>query len=550
MRLFFISICLLFTVILPAQNSKEFTRVNEFYIHGNTQVIGNNNVSKHKTKATGDKSGLNDETKMKYVDIDNSAATYNSSSANLTIPEEAIVRYAALYWTATYPTEKGTKVPKGNRYVYKANGDPTEDIQEIQLKIPGAEYIPIRGDLVYDGKQGTVKGITSSRPYTCYKDITDLIKNNQTVNGSYSVANIPVTQGYISGGSSAGWMLYIIYEREQDPLQYITTYNGFNHIDKKGVEIDFGNFKSPEKAETKTAITISALEGDLTLKRDQIAIYYPKEKKFITLDNAVRASNNFFNSSITIDNTLFTDRTPNSENTLGFDIAKITVPNEINKSIATSNNGFKLQFKTRADRYYVYFAAFQTTLSETFYEEIVANTTVETQETKQEEATVSEKIVTPPTPKEPKVNTEVPVVEVALPEETVTTPTPKEPEINIEVPVVEEELPIQEKQEEQAETIDDTLVSIIDKKPTEVPDVLRGYYIISNVFSSKTNADKWAARLKNKDIQSITFKRPENNLYYVSVGNSEDPILLYEVLKKMRKNRDLKDAWIFKINIQ
>ncbi len=531
MRLFFIPICLLCTVILPAQNSKEFTRVNEFYIHGNTQVIGNNNVSKHKSKATGDKNGLNDETKMKYVDIDNSTATYNSSSANLTIPEEAIVRYAALYWTATYPTEKGTKVAKGNRYVYKANGDPTEDIQEIQLKIPGAGYIPIRGDLVYDGKQGTVKGVTSSRPYTCYKDITEIIKNNQTINGSYSVANIPVTQGYISGGSSAGWMLYVIYERDQDPLQYITTYNGFNHIDKRGVEIDFGNFKAPEKAETKTAITISALEGDLTLKKDQIAIYYPKEKKFITLDNAVRASNNFFNSSITIDNTLFTDRTPNSQNTLGFDIAKITVPNEINKSISTNNNGFKLQFKTRADRYYVYFAAFQTTLSETFYEEIVANTAIKTEALGGEE-----------------------VKEVTLLEETVTTPAPKEPEISIETPVVEKEIPIQVKQEEvqeeKIETIDDTLVSIIDKKPTEVPDVLRGYYIISNVFSSKTNAENWAEKLKNKNIQSTIFQRPENNFYYVSIGNSEDPVLLYEVLKKMRKDQDLKDTWILKINIQ
>lgn len=530
MRLFFTPICLLFTITFAAQNSKEFTRINEFYIHGNTQVIGNNSLSKHKNKATGDQNGLNDETKMKYVDIDNNTSTYNSSSANLTIPEDAILRYAALYWTATYPTEKGTKVAKGNRYVYKANGEPTEDIQEIQLKTPGAGYIPIRGNLVYDGQQGTVKGITSSRPYACYKDITDIIKSNNLINGSYSVANIPATQGYISGGSSAGWMLYIIYEREQDPLQYITTYNGFNHVDKKGVSIDFGNFKAPEKTETKTAVTISALEGDLTLKKDQIAIYYPEEKKFITLDNDVRASNNFFNSSITIDNILYTDRTPNSKNTLGFDIAKIAIPNEINSSIAKSNNGFKLQFKTRADRYYVYFAAFQTTLSESFYEDVVSTIVLEEEKTEKE-------------------------VLITASEETVTTPTPIEPEADIETPIVKEKNSIVQEetqviQKEEVEAIDDTLVSIIDKEPTEVPDVLRGYYIISNVFSSKTNAEKWAAKLKSKDIQSTTFKRPENNLYYVSIGNNENPVLLYEVLKRMRKDQDLKDAWIFKINIQ
>ncbi len=523
MRLFFTSLCLLVVVSLSAQNSREFTRVNEFYIHGNTQVIGNNNLSKHKSKAIDAIDEFNDETKMKYVDIDTNPSTFNSSSANLTIPKGVSIRYAALYWTATYPTEKGTKVAKGNRYIYKANGEPVNDIQEIQLKIPGKEYISIRGDLIYDGERGTVKEVTSSRPYTCYKDVTDLIKDNQTINGTYTIANIASTQGYISGGSAAGWMLYIIYENDQDPLQYITTYNGFNYINKKGVDINFGNFKAPEKTETKTALTLSALEGDSTLKKDQIAIYYPEEQKYVTLDNGVRASDNFFNSSITIDNTYYTDRIPNSKNTLGFDIAKITVPNEINTSIATNNNGFKLQFKTRADRYYIYFVAFQTTLNKSIPEDIISTTEVE-------EKVISEEVV------------------ISAPEELETT---------TEISEVKEEVLTQEKPEEsqivqQEETIpiDDTLVKIIDKKPTKVPDVLRGYYIISNVFSSKTNAEKWANKLKGKNIQSNTFRRPENNFYYVSIGNNEDPVLLYEVLKRMRKDKDLKDAWILKINIQ
>lgn len=526
MRLFLIPICLLCAIVLPAQNSKEFTRVNEFYIHGNTQVIGNNNVSKHQNKATGDKSGVNDGTKMKYVDIDDTASTFNSSSANLTIPEDATLTYAALYWTATYPTEKGTKVAKARRYVYKANGEPTKDIQEIQFKIPGGAYTPLRGELVYDGKQGTVKGITSSRPYTCYKDITDIIKNNQTINGTYTVANIPVTQGYISGGSAAGWMIYVIYKREQDPLQYITTYHGFNHIDKKGVDIDFGNFKAPEKAETQTAITISALEGDLTLKKDQIAIYYPKERKFVTLDNDLRASNNFFNSSITIDNTYFTDRTPNSKNTLGFDIAKITIPNAINKSVATSNSGFTLQFQTREDRYYVYFAAFQTTLNETFYQDVTTTADVE--------AKIEEQVAT---------------------QEIVTETTPKESVEDIKPAVVKEDVVIQEKEaevkaapEKKEETVNNTVVTVSDKKPTKTPDVLKGYYIISNVFSSKSNTEKWEKKLESKNIPFMTFKLPENNRYYVSVGANENLTLLREELKKIKQDQDLTDAWIFKIN--
>ncbi|WP_299680102.1 SPOR domain-containing protein [uncultured Dokdonia sp.] len=542
MRLFYTSLCFLFGISLYAQNSKEFTRVNEFYIRGNTQVIGNNNLSKHKSKPIDATDEFNDETKMKYVDIDDAITTYNSSSANLTIPEGASIKYAALYWTATYPTEKGTKVAKGNRYVYKQNGDPTHDVQEVQLKIPGGSYIPIRGDLIYDGKQGTVKGVTSSRPYTCYKDITNLIKDNQTINGTYIVANIAATQGYISGGSSAGWMLYVIYENDKDPLQYITTYNGFNHVNKKGVEINFGNFKAPEKTETKTALTVSALEGDSTLKKDQIAIYYPEEQKYVTLDNGVRASDNFFNSSITIDNTYYTDRTPNSKNTLGFDIAKVTVPNEINTSIANNNSGFKLQFKTRADRYYIYFVAFQTTLNKSTTDTEAITSTTETKEEKEEEIIEVVEVVTLEEPREKEVTE---VVEISTPKEIEVVEEKEEVAIPQEKP---EEPKITPKEE--TTSIDDTLVKIIDKKPTKVPDVLRGYYIISNVFSSKTNAEKWANKLKGKNIQSNIFRRPENNFYYVSIGNNEDPVLLYEVLKKMRKDQDLKDAWILKINIQ
>lgn len=520
MRIIFISILLGCTYIATAQNKKDFTRINEFYIHGNTQVIGNNILSNHKSKPIDATDEINDEIKMRYVDVDNDASTFNSSSANLTIPKNASIKYAALYWVATYPTEKGVKRIKGNRYVYEKNGDPTKDIQEIKLQTPGGQYIPIRGELVFDGKHGTVTGITSSRPYTCYKDITSILKENQTTNGTYTVANIAASQGYISGGSSAGWMIYIVYENEEEPLQYITTYNGFERTDRKGLEIDFGNFKTSEKKEIQTAVTISALEGDSTLKKDQIGIYHPEEGKFITLDNAVRASDNFFNSSITINNSYYTDRSPNSKNTLGFDIAKISIPKEINTSISNQASGVKMQFKTRSDRYYLFFVAFQTTLNESFYQDITSTI-------KKEEA---------------------------LPETIETTPIKVvEEKVKEEVQEQKQEVLIETPPEENIKTssaIDETLVKIIDKKPTKVPNVLRGYYIISNVFSSKANAEKWANKLKAKNIQSNTFLRPENNFYYVSIGNNEDPVLLYEVLKRMRKDKDLKDAWILKINIQ
>jgi hypothetical protein len=114
-------------------------------------------------------------------------------------------------------------------------------------------------------------------------------------------------------------------------------------------------------------VTMGALEGDTALSRDQVGIYNPKDSTYTRLDNKVRASDNFFNSTITLNDTIFKQRIPNSDNTLGFDIAKIKIPNEQNAIIANNATGVKMQYKTRSDRFFLFFTAFQTTISEEFY---------------------------------------------------------------------------------------------------------------------------------------------------------------------------------------
>lgn len=55
-------------------------------------------------------------------------------------------------------------------------------------------------------------------------------------------------------------------------------------------------------------------------------------------------------------------------------------------------------------------------------------------------------------------------------------------------------------------------------------------------------------KLEAKNIKSMTFKGPKNNLYYVSIGNNESLTVVREELKQIRQDEDLKDAWVFKIN--
>jgi hypothetical protein len=116
-------------------------------------------------------------------------------------------------------------------------------------------------------------------------------------------------------------------EDEWSQVEEEIAFNGLEFVNKKAVEIDFGNFQSSENGELETAVTIGALEGDGNLGREEISIFDPQTKIFVTLDNEVRASSNFFNSTITINDKRFTKRVPSSLNTLGFDLAKIKIPN-------------------------------------------------------------------------------------------------------------------------------------------------------------------------------------------------------------------------------
>jgi len=54
---------------------------------------------------TGGYFNVNDWKNMQYIDVDNDTNTFSSSSASLVFPQTDcnLIRYAGLYWSATYP---------------------------------------------------------------------------------------------------------------------------------------------------------------------------------------------------------------------------------------------------------------------------------------------------------------------------------------------------------------------------------------------------------------------------------------------------------------
>ena len=158
--------------------------------------------------------------------MDDDSNTFSSSEANLNISKTgSSIKYAALYWSAVYKYDKGIRKELNEQLVYRGNDKRSEDVNTVLFKMPQGSYLPITGKVVFDSFQ--TKLFEDSKPYVCYADVTTLIQNSNAVDGTYTVANIKATEGYVSGGAAGGWLLYVVYEDENVLPKYFTTYNGF-----------------------------------------------------------------------------------------------------------------------------------------------------------------------------------------------------------------------------------------------------------------------------------------------------------------------------------
>lgn len=357
-----------FYLFLNAQEAIPFKVQKEFYIYGDAAVVGNNILSKDAKQPFNTLDVTNDDIDMVFVDIDNDETTFSSSSAQLSLPKNHTkIAYATLYWSATYSYEQGFKRESGGSFFFQGKRPKKRNINKIKFKLPNGEYQNLTGKIEFDGSKSSLFRLNS--PYVCSADVTKLLKQAKTVNGEYTVANIIASKGFVSGGSAAGWLLYVVYEAPTTNPKYITTYNGFAHVGREPVHVNFKDFKSLDTGEIKTSLTIATLEGDSDLDQDHCAIFNPKTSKNLVLSSNLRDENNFFNSKITNRNKEISNRIPNSKNTLGFDIATLDIPKNTTQIIDNNTEEVSLVFNTNSDRFYLFFTAFQTEISKAFYKQ-------------------------------------------------------------------------------------------------------------------------------------------------------------------------------------
>lgn len=333
---------LLLSLQLFAQNFVPFTPRFNQDLKGDIQLIGNNILGPD-NNAFNDGSVYNHNVDMVYIDIDGDASTFNSSSADLTIPNPGCYRiiHAGLYWGA---------VTEG-----------AEPFTNVKFKGPSGGYHDIVGTVIFDANGSSVDG-GDSFPYACFADVTDIVTGLATDLGTYTVANVSSLQGetanftpYNGTGNSAGWSLYIVYEDPTLPGKSITSFDGFSAISVPGgnpnLDVPVSGFRTiPAPAPVRANFAFATLEGDSPILGDQLLL------NGLNLSTADRPATNFFNSSVTQLSALpVTNRNPNSTNTLGFDTGVIVVPNPSNTVIANDATSATVRLETSGDTYFPYF---------------------------------------------------------------------------------------------------------------------------------------------------------------------------------------------------
>ena len=152
----------------------------------------------------------NDDFDMFYVDVDNDPNTYNSSRAEVRLPEGARVTYARLYW--------GGNLRVGEQKPPKDNG-------RVLIAEPGGEYKAVLAD-TRRRPPGGAAAPTPSRPRR-----TSPSWCGTSGSGLYTVAQVNVAMGRSAAGAWGGWTLVVAYEKPEEPLRHLAVWDGFDALD-------------------------------------------------------------------------------------------------------------------------------------------------------------------------------------------------------------------------------------------------------------------------------------------------------------------------------
>lgn len=492
-----------------AQNT-HFTPRYDAVTKGEVILIGNNilnrkaflsNANKEYNEANKNASDFT----MEYINVDANDQNFSSSSAYLTLNtfEKVKVRYAGLYWSATYPYAEGKQV--SGKFIAEKNT--RDSFDAIKIKLPNTrEYQQIIGEILSDDYEEYPE-----KPYLVYADITTLLQKNDNFQGEYTIANVRATLGELQNGSSAGWALVVVYEKESSPWQKITLFDGVTQLQTIDKNLVFSGIQ------TASSGNFTLFGVGLGAKKNQgnNAFFWENNQSTHSLKTPFRTENQFLNSSITEEDEVIYSRKPASLNTLGWDIFSKNIASE-----KTLSGTINVKFTSQQSGIYLLALGISVPVltpdSEQVYKEISLSETPkiiakETENTLQNITSAAQK----------NISEKIEKKEEILPEKTtISTTTSSEKNVRKQV----------------------------------VANVKSGFYTILGVYSSESNVQNFIKSLQEKGLSAHSFFNPEKKLFYVYESYNEsyaEAEIKQESIRDLKttdeKFRDLKETWILKV---
>jgi hypothetical protein len=252
---------------------------------------------------------------MVYVDVDADPATFNSSTATLTMPPGSEVLLARLTW--------GGSVQAGG------GGSPAPD---------GAarDAVLFRGPAATAPAPVTATSLsvdpTANARYMASADVTAIVQANGP--GTYTVANLQTGTGRTTFG---GWALQVVYRDPAAPLRLVALSDEIATVNRGGRASIALPGLAPSTVDRPSTLSFAAVEGDFGLVPEQVTA------NGVALANPVNAVDNPLNSSISSP----AARTPAYVNNFGFDVDQFAMTvvagaTEVLVDIGSSQDRFRL----------------------------------------------------------------------------------------------------------------------------------------------------------------------------------------------------------------
>ncbi|CAM3484409.1 DUF11 domain-containing protein [Kibdelosporangium persicum] len=249
------------------------TVYGDFVVIGNTVTACPSHPGHHPVKACHDAqnqigtgpSAQNNGHPMTWADVDADPATYNSSSARLTIPPGARIAYAKLTWAgntggpATVPCGRGPARPPGS---------PKQ--QQVSLKVNDRGGLVAPERYTEDAPEDLTP--TNHQFYSAYADVTGQFRG---ITGSsvVTVGNVWTPQGFdcFGGWSLTGVWTFDSPHREAPGRKQITVFDAHTRVltGKARAEARMPSIRS---AGGLTRVGVTGFEGDWAVSGDRFLV--------------------------------------------------------------------------------------------------------------------------------------------------------------------------------------------------------------------------------------------------------------------------------------